>query len=102
MSTVAIDNVIYVPRSVVTRILADPKNHNPNVCMKLLYFGFEISIACDSSQGPGNLARTDIRIWRGTEEYTERILRALNVEEPFDSPSELHQILNWCATWALP
>lgn len=36
---------------------------NPCVCTKIEFLGFEISISMDSSHGPGDLARSDIRVY---------------------------------------
>lgn len=36
---------------------------NPVVCTKIEYLGFEISISMDSSHCPGDLFRSDIRVY---------------------------------------
>lgn len=64
---------IYIPRSVIDSITY---NHdkgllfNPNVCIKFERNGYEISLAIDSSLGPGDLRRGEIRIYRGKEDVT--------------------------------
>jgi hypothetical protein len=49
--------VIYTPR------LCFPKEEFPRTCTKILFMGYEISIAMDASCGPGDLSRADIRVY---------------------------------------
>ena len=58
--------MIYTPRGCIDLILAENRRgtlNNPSVCTKIEYKGYEISIAMDSSIGPGDLRRTDIRVF---------------------------------------
>lgn len=58
--------MIYVPRGVVDLLLWEYGNgtlRNPNICVKIPYMGFEISLAMDSSHGAGDLCRSDIRVF---------------------------------------
>ena len=58
--------MIYTPRAVI-----DLLRHtffagavtNPMVCTKIEYKGYEISISMDSSHRPGDLTRSDIRVY---------------------------------------
>lgn len=57
--------MIYTPRCVVD-MLEHPltrSQKNKQVCTKIEYKGYEISIAMDSSHGNGDLRRTDIRVF---------------------------------------
>jgi len=57
--------MIYTPR-VCIDLLQHPKlqyDRNKQVCTKIEFQGYEISVSMDSSHGPGNLARTDIRVY---------------------------------------
>ena len=55
---------IFTPRSAVTAaILRANKGKHQQMCTKILYKGFEISIAMDSGHGPGDLTRSDIRVY---------------------------------------
>jgi hypothetical protein len=64
--------MIYTPRCVIG-MLEHPMFRtvtNKQVCTKINFRGFEISIAMDSSHGPGDLTRSDIRVFdqdRGVE-----------------------------------
>lgn len=65
--------MIYTPRSCVDMLLHESRRGtliNPTVCTKIEYLGYEISISMDSSIGPGDLCRSDIRIFRGEEDLT--------------------------------
>lgn len=58
--------MIYTPRGCVDLMLAEYRRGtliNPSVCTKIEYRGYEISIAMDSSIGPGDLRRSDIRVF---------------------------------------
>jgi hypothetical protein len=56
--------MIYTPRECIS-LLKSPLNNgrNPMVCTKIAYRGYEISISMDSSHGPGDLVRSDIRVY---------------------------------------
>ena len=57
--------MIYTPRAVVD-MLTHPMTKdlkNKQVCTKIDFKGFEISIAMDSSHGDGDLFRSDIRVF---------------------------------------
>jgi hypothetical protein len=57
--------MIYTPR-VSIDMLTHPATaglKNKQVCTKIDFKGFEISIAMDSSHGPGDLFRSDIRVF---------------------------------------
>ena len=57
--------MIYTPR-VCIDALTHPITKdisNKQVCTKIDYMGFEISIAMDSSHGSGDLRRSDIRVY---------------------------------------
>ena len=54
--------MIYTPRisiDLLERVLP----HNKFVCTKIDFKGYEISISMDSNHGPGDLTRSDIRIY---------------------------------------
>lgn len=57
--------MIYTPRCVVDMLEHPECRHQKNkqVCTKIEYKGYEISIAMDSSHGDGDLRRTDIRVF---------------------------------------
>lgn len=64
---------IYVPRRVIDSITYDHDRGqliNPNVCVKFDRKGYEISLAIDSSLGPGDLQRGEIRIYNGNQDVT--------------------------------
>jgi hypothetical protein len=66
--------MIYTPRSMIDAINREDKNGtliNPQVCTKIEFRGYEISIAMDSSIGPGDLRRSDIRIYKDNEDVTK-------------------------------
>jgi hypothetical protein len=72
---------IWAPRSVVRALLANPDEANKALCMKIPVQGYELSIALDSSHGPGDLTRSNLRIfspsgadvtWSVLPEYAER------------------------------
>jgi len=56
--------MIYTPRQCID-MLKSPLNDGltPMVCTKIEYKGYEISISMDSSHGPGDLTRSDIRVY---------------------------------------
>ncbi len=62
-------STIWIPRAMVSEIIRNsqqPKDkqlHNVQLCVKIPYRGFEISVACDSSHGNGDLRRSEIRIF---------------------------------------
>lgn len=71
----------YVPRAVVTMLQQTPRPTNPNVCVKVEYKGFEISLALDSSHGSGDLKRGDFRIYGlDAVDFTERVMADLKEE----------------------
>lgn len=55
--------MIYTPRCIIEFLVTTPRLRNKQVCTKIEYKGFEISISMDSSHGPGDLARSDIRVY---------------------------------------
>jgi len=63
--------MIYTPRTVIdslecqvhSALATGREMTNPCVCTKIEFLGFEISISMDSSHGPGDLARSDIRVY---------------------------------------
>ena len=57
--------MIYTPRSVIDALYHPKLQYlkNKQVCTKIEYKGFEISIAMDSSHGDGDLFRSDIRVF---------------------------------------
>jgi len=66
--------MIYTPRPMIDAILslgASGQLTNPQVCTKIEFRGYEISVAMDASHGRGALARTDIRIYKGEEDVTK-------------------------------
>ena len=68
--------MIYVPRLSIDLLLAvtgapqPPKHFNATVNTRIEYKGYEISIACDSSHGPGDLRRSEMRIYIGDNDVT--------------------------------
>lgn len=68
---------IYIPRSVIRSITHDHDKgllFNPNVCIKFDRKGYEISLAIDSSCGPGDLRRGEIRIFNGEQDVTSSFM----------------------------
>ncbi len=66
--------MIYTPRPMIDAILSlgsAGQLTNPQVCTKIEFRGYEISVAMDASHGRGALARTDIRIYQGDKEVTK-------------------------------
>lgn len=58
--------MIYTPRAVIALHEYKLKHgavQNPCVCTKIEFKGYEISISMDSSHGPGDLFRSDIRVY---------------------------------------
>jgi hypothetical protein len=57
--------MIYTPRCVIDLLIHPENRHQSNkqVCTKIEYRGYEISIAMDSSHGDGDLWRSDIRVF---------------------------------------
>jgi hypothetical protein len=57
--------MIYTPRECVDMMQHRLSKYitNPCVCTKIEYKGYEISISMDSSNGPGDLTRSDIRVY---------------------------------------
>jgi hypothetical protein len=55
--------MIYTPRASIDMLYVLPQRKNTQVCTKIEYKGFEISIAMDSSHGDGDLRRSDIRVY---------------------------------------
>lgn len=58
--------MIYTPReciSMLRHLFFAGAVANPSVCTKIEFKGFEISISMDSNHGPGDLARSDIRVY---------------------------------------
>ena len=78
------DRSIYTPRvciDMLKHLFFAGAVSNPMVCTKIPYKGYEISISMDSSHGPGDLQRTDIRIYSINEtnielDVTEQFLQA--------------------------
>ena len=67
---------IYIPRISVSMLLSMPPTKNPQICVKIPYLGFEISISLDSSHGDGDLFRGDIRVFdRDKNDVTADVLR---------------------------
>jgi hypothetical protein len=54
---------IYAPRASVTLLLSAPDERNTCTCTKIPYKEFEVSISMDSSHGPGDLTRSDLRVY---------------------------------------
>jgi hypothetical protein len=64
---------IYVPRSVIQQItyIHDKKQlTNPCVCVRFERKGYEVSLSMDSSLGPGDLKRAEIRIYKNNVDVT--------------------------------
>lgn len=57
------DQRIFTPRACLNQALRNPHSANPCMCTKIPYHGYTISISMDSSHGPGDLVRSDIRIY---------------------------------------
>jgi len=57
--------MIYTPRLVIDALYhpIGQRIKNKQVCTKIEFKGFEISIAMDSSHGDGDLFRSDIRVY---------------------------------------
>lgn len=58
--------MIYTPREsidLITGLFDRGCLSNPSTCTKIEFKGFKISIAMDASHGPGDLGRTDIRVY---------------------------------------
>lgn len=72
--------MIYTPRQVIDRFVSICKRggtlDNPATCTKILYRDCEISIAMDSSHGPGDLDRTDIRVYTTDKDITNEVIAA--------------------------
>lgn len=70
--------MIYTPR-VCTDMIEEqatwPSPHR-SVCTKIDFKGYEISISMDSSHGPGDLCRTDIRIYQKDADVTSMFCAA--------------------------
>jgi len=49
---------------------------NKQICTKIDFNGFEISIAMDSSHGDGDLARTDIRVYKDDVDISNQFFEA--------------------------
>lgn len=67
-------NDIYVPRSVIQQItyMHNKKQlTNPCICVRFERKGYEVSLSMDSSLGPGDLKRADIRIYRNNDDVTK-------------------------------
>lgn len=66
--------MIYVPSQSVAMlemVLNGEAGHsNRSICTKIEFRGYEISISSDSSHGPGNLFRTDIRVYKDEVDVT--------------------------------
>jgi hypothetical protein len=68
---------IYIPRSVIESITYEHDKGsliNANVCVKFDRKGYEISLAIDSSCGPGDLRRCEIRIYHGQQDVTDEFM----------------------------
>ena len=68
--------MIYTPRESID-MLFHPlvrEQANKQVCTKIEYKGYEISISMDSSHGPGHLTRSDIRVFRGNYDVSADFL----------------------------
>ncbi len=72
---------IYVPRPVVDMLLQLPQQKNKCVCVKFPHKGYEISLSMDSSHGPGDLFRSDIRVFLGDREVTTDIFPKSTCED---------------------
>ena len=92
-------NEIYTPLECVVAN-ARRENRHYQTCTKIDYFGYEISIASDQSlTRDSNLIRTEIRIYRGNEDITDRFVDQYNQVKSsdlniFTSPEDLHFIMD--------
>lgn len=85
-------DTIWIPRAMVNEIIRNsqqPKDKqllNVQLCVKIPYRGFEISVACDSSHGTGDLRRSEIRIFSASslksfsEDVTAKLFRGTECE----------------------
>ena len=58
--------MIYTPRitiDLLKHFILAGGDSNPCTCTKIPFKGYEISISMDSSHGPGDLRRSDIRVF---------------------------------------
>lgn len=72
--------MIFIPRSCINLITQQHDRGeliNPSICIKMMYKGYEISIGCDSSICPGDLTRTDIRVYQGESVVTQKVCGSL-------------------------
>lgn len=68
--------MIYTPRAAIDLLEYQfqnpyPAPGNKSTCTKVMFHGYEISIAMDSSHGPGDLSRSDIRVYRDNRDVSE-------------------------------
>jgi hypothetical protein len=96
-------NNIYTPRSLITQITkAHDKNEliNPCVCTKINIDHWEISISMDSSITPGDLGRTDIRLFDKSTgaDHTHIVKMCLGMKSNviFSDSDDLLKIMKWC------
>lgn len=93
------ENLIYTP---LPMVIANHTKDNGNyqTCTKINYYGFEISIASDQSLCAGNdLQRTEIRVYKGAHDVTDRFVKHYNDNNCFQtnmftSPEDLHFIMD--------
>lgn len=95
---------IQTPRACIDLItgLHDKKQLiNPSVCTQINIGGYQISIAMDSSIGPGDLFRTDIRVFDMSNgdntmdaDVTKYVIKALNLPNIINSPQDLFLIMD--------
>lgn len=91
------ENLIYTPLSMVIANQTTGKG-NYQTCTKINYYGFEISVASDQSLCASNdLQRTDIRVYKGAHDVTDRFVKRHNNSLEtivFTSPEDLHFIMD--------
>lgn len=92
-------NEIYTPLECVTANMRRENRHY-QTCTKIDYFGYEISIASDQSlTRDNNLVRTEIRVYLGNVDITDRFVDKYNKINSsdlniFTSPENLHFIMD--------
>ena len=90
--------MIYTPRSVVSMIERNCRTRGPGVGnaqvnTKIEFYGYEISIAMDSSLGAGDLTRADIRVYHDDQDVSERF-HAPECNMIYGTAGELFRVMN--------
>ena len=69
-------STIFTPRVCIDMLTHPLTKDIPNkqTCTKIMFMGFEISISMDSSHGPGDLSRSEIRVYDGNVDVTKDFL----------------------------